>query len=48
MVEREAALMKQNMNVISPNEENKFMDPQLEKKRDHYVYLCFPHLTDKL
>ena len=40
MVEREAFLWNQNINLIYPNKKNELMVPNNEKKWDYYVNVC--------
>ena len=48
MVERVGFLMKPKHHIIYPIEENVFMIPNHEKKRDYYVNQCSPQLKDEL
>ena len=47
-MESEAFLMKSKHQFIYPDEENKFMVPNHEKKGDYYVNLCLSELVDEL
>ena len=45
--ERKSFLTKPKYQFIYPNEQNKFMVPNLEKKGDYYLNLCLSKLTNK-
>ena len=45
---KKSFLNKQSINVICPNEENKFMVPNQENKRDYFVNPCLSQLTNEL
>ena len=48
IVEREVVLMKPKHQFISLNEENEFMVPNLEKKRNFYLNPYLSALKDEL
>ena len=48
MVERKAFLMKPKHQCHLPDDENEFMVPNREKKRDYYVNLCLSQVIDEL
>ena len=45
--EKKLFLWNQSINVIYPNEENVFMVPNREIKRDYYIHPCLSQLTDE-
>ena len=48
IIEGKAFLMRRKHQFIYPNKENKFMDPNHEKKGDYYVNPCLSNLMDEL